>query len=210
MDRRALERKGSVFDATVTIEQALSKLNTRLFPTWNEENIKIAEDRLKRIYYPVWRIRYDYQGKMYGATVDGVTGRLMSARAPQDDSLRVLWLLGSSSVVSFTAGTIIKLIFITLPSEVHSEELSTGLFFGVHFLFSGMQHWLLIGGVALLIIGMGWDHFRYQGEVVIRGDVRTVKKIGKPENTWYDRTREKLLGLLGEMMYSRQNPLSRY
>ncbi len=36
------------------------------------------------LYYPVWIIRYDYKGKMYFLTVDGVTGRVLSGRAPGD------------------------------------------------------------------------------------------------------------------------------
>ena len=35
-------------------------------------------------YYPFWIVRYAYEGRTYFATVDGITARVVSGRAPGD------------------------------------------------------------------------------------------------------------------------------
>ena len=42
------------------------------------------------LYYPFWVIRYEYKGKMYFLTVDGVTGKVVSGRAPGDSLWQAL------------------------------------------------------------------------------------------------------------------------
>jgi len=51
------------------------------------------------LYYPVWIIRYDYKGKMYFLTIDGVTGRVLSGRAPGDPVWQSL-AIGTGATVS--------------------------------------------------------------------------------------------------------------
>jgi len=48
------------------------------------ERLHSFPKRLSMIYYPVWIVRYSYRDRMYMDTVDGVTGQVLSGRAPGD------------------------------------------------------------------------------------------------------------------------------
>lgn len=45
---------------------------------------------IELIFYPIWVVRYTYSGRMYFATVDGITGNVLSGRAPGDPLWRSL------------------------------------------------------------------------------------------------------------------------
>ncbi|MDO5847382.1 MAG: hypothetical protein Q4Q20_03670 [Methanocorpusculum sp.] len=72
------------------------------------------------IYYPFYIVRYDFQGRSYMATVDGITGRIVSGRAPGNTG-RQSWFAGiggaaagtiagaATASVSFFAGEDIKI-----------------------------------------------------------------------------------------------------
>ncbi|HUW43180.1 MAG TPA: hypothetical protein VMW02_02970, partial [Thermoplasmata archaeon] len=46
----------------------------------------------------VWVVRYSYQDRMYMDTVDGVTGQVLSGRAPGDPLYQALAATGGASV----------------------------------------------------------------------------------------------------------------
>jgi hypothetical protein len=54
--------------------------------------------RMSLIYYPIWVIRYDYRDKMYISTVDGVTGNVLSGRAPGDPLFQSLAVTAGTSL----------------------------------------------------------------------------------------------------------------
>ena len=47
------------------------------------------------IYYPLWSLRYRYQGRLYAMTIDGRSGVVHSARAPADNSRRLVGLVAA-------------------------------------------------------------------------------------------------------------------
>jgi len=61
------------------------------------ERLHIFPKRLSMIYYPVWVVRYNYRDRMYMDTVDGVTGRVLSGRAPGDPLFQSLAVTGGSA-----------------------------------------------------------------------------------------------------------------
>ncbi|MEM2509091.1 MAG: hypothetical protein QW673_02715 [Candidatus Thermoplasmatota archaeon] len=48
------------------------------------------------IYYPVWIARYKYKDRMYFATIDGVTSRVIAGRAPGDALYQALIMTGGA------------------------------------------------------------------------------------------------------------------
>ena len=72
--------------------------------------------KVSMIYYPVWVVRYTYQDRMYMATVDGVTGRMLSGRAPGTLYQSLAVTAGTSLGAWRAAGGIITLI--SFDSEV--------------------------------------------------------------------------------------------
>ncbi len=60
------------------------------------EKVHVFSKALTMIYYPIWVVRYNYRERMYMDTVDGVTGQVLSGRAPGDPMFQS---------VAVTAGT---------------------------------------------------------------------------------------------------------
>jgi hypothetical protein len=54
-------------------------------------------------YYPVWIVRYTYRDRMYMTTVDGVTGQVLSGRAPGDPLFQSLAITAGTSVGGLAA-----------------------------------------------------------------------------------------------------------
>jgi len=194
-NRQAMEKIGKVYSPTISPAQLIAQCNQKVGAASLQDHTEIAEPRVKRIFYPIWRARYSYQGRLYGATVDGVTGKMLSVRAPQDDRTRVLWLLGAAAPVSFIAGKIVKLVLGYLLAHGGKDA---GILLLVGIQFSHVLIPLIFFGAmgALLLLGMGWDQFRYPGELVIRGRERTVEKIGRPPQTGFDKALAKMSAIM--------------
>jgi hypothetical protein len=97
---------------------------------------------LTMIYYPVWVVRYNYRDRMYMDTVDGVTGQVLSGRAPGDPMFQSL---------AVTAGTFFG-----------------GLAAVAGILLAGQDSRIaLVGiGVGLVILFIAYRFFRHGSEIV--------------------------------------------
>ncbi len=198
MNRRKMEKLGKVYDPTITTEHMLSKITTTAGAANLVDDTEIAEVKVKRIYYPIWRIRYKYQGRLYGVTVDGVSGKIMAARAPQADGSRVLWMLGTTAMVAFIMGKVghalVSLIFFDPESMGVLLQMMTR---GIVVVAPVVIFSLLL---VLVVLGFGWEQFRYPGEIVVTGKRREVEKINRPDRTVFDVASELLSGMLGNFM----------
>lgn len=67
-------------------------------PNVTFEKLHIFPKRLSLIYYPVWVVRYNYRDRMYMDTVDGVTGQVLSGRAPGDPLFQSMAVTGGTSI----------------------------------------------------------------------------------------------------------------
>ena len=102
------------------------------------------------IYYPFYIVRYEYQGRNYMASVDGITGGIVSGRAP-GNSGRQSWFAGLSTIAGAIAGA--------------------GMYFGIKLIGEGIFE---IGGflmlaciaVAIALLIFCWKQFRNGGEVI--------------------------------------------
>lgn len=73
------------------------------------EKLHVFPKALTMIYYPVWVARYNYRDRMYMDTVDGVTGQVLSGRAPGDSLFQSLAVTGGASVGGLIAA--VSIIF---------------------------------------------------------------------------------------------------
>jgi hypothetical protein len=184
MDRREMERRGKIYEASVKPDQMIASVLVKSGTAWLQDNTEVGEVRVKRVYYPVWRVRYSYQGRLYGASIDGVTGKVMAARAPQDDRFRIYWLLGTSAAVSFIVGRLAR----ALVGSIVLEPENMGLLIEIMARGATVIIPVALIGIllALTFMGLGWEQFRYPAEVVIAGNNRTAEKINRPEHTTFD------------------------
>ncbi|MDW5563634.1 MAG: hypothetical protein SA339_10445 [Methanomassiliicoccus sp.] len=116
------------------------------------ERLHALIKRTSIIYYPVWVVRYTYQDRMYILTVDGVTGQVLSGRAPGDPLFQSLAVTAGTSVGGLAAAG-----GILFTVEAGSEFGIAGVIFG------------------FIILGLTYVFFRH-GSEIIEGDFPDRRK----------------------------------
>jgi len=196
LNRKAMQAQGRIYEPTIPPERMEKELKVQAQAIL-EDTTEVAETKIKLIFYPIWRVRYQFQGRLYGATVDGVTGKIMTARAPQDDQSRVLWLIATSALMSFITGKIAGgVIFSALAGGQPFEIFLVLLNFAQIVIPAG----LILAVLVFFFVGMGWEQFRYPGEIVIMGKERQVVKIGRPEKTFFDKALDATTGAFNSLI----------
>ncbi|UCE92253.1 MAG: hypothetical protein JSV90_03730 [Methanobacteriota archaeon] len=89
------------------------------------ERLHVFPRKLSMIYYPIWVVRYSYRNRMYMSTVDGVTGEVLSGRAPGDPLFQSLAITAGTSVGGLLAAAGIILSTLTV-SEIPLVALMIG------------------------------------------------------------------------------------
>lgn len=139
------------FEATTSKDDAVTKAKNDALakarasahvPHVTFERVHVFPKVLTMIYYPVWVVRYNYRDRMYMDTVDGVTGQVLSGRAPGDPMFQSL---------AVTAGTFFG-----------------GLAAVAGILLAGQDSRIaLVGiGVGLVILFIAYRFFRHGSEIV--------------------------------------------
>ncbi len=127
------------------------------------------------VYYPFWIVRYAYEGRTYFATVDGITARVVSGRAPGD--------AGSQSTAAGIGGALSGgAVGLGIGLAIVTEGTDIGI--GV----------LVVGFIAAVaLLGYFYNRFRY-GDEILEGALngkglksgRTQKKVQPIYNETYD------------------------
>lgn len=117
------------------------------------ERLQVLIKKTSMIYYPVWVVRYNYRDRMYILTVDGVTGAVLSGRAPGDPLFQSLAVTAGTSIGGLAAA---GGILFTVGSG--SEFGIAGVIFG------------------LIILGATYFFFRH-GSEIIEGDFPDKKRM---------------------------------
>ena len=73
-------------------------------PNVTFERLYVIPHNMSIIYYPIWVVRYSYRARMYMNTVDGVTGKVLSGRAPGDPLFQSLAITAGSAVGGIVSG----------------------------------------------------------------------------------------------------------
>jgi hypothetical protein len=108
-------------------------------------NMHVFPKGLILLYYPVWMVRYRYAGRMYFVTLDGVTGKVLSGRAPGDSLMRSLAITAGTFIGGF--GSAMGLRF-TLTAN--GDAATAGIF---------------VIAICLVIAGLTFMFFRHGSEV---------------------------------------------
>ncbi len=131
---------------------AKARANARV-PHVTFDSLKAFNKGLTLLYYPVWVVRYNYRDRMYMDTVDGVTGQVLSGRAPGDP------LFQSMAV---TAGTSIG-----------------GLIGAAGIILANGDYRIALAGLAVgaIILFVTYRFFRH-GSEIIQGEFKEKKSLG--------------------------------
>lgn len=121
-------------------------------PNVTFEKLHVLPKSLTMVYYPIWVVRYNYRDRMYMNTVDAVTGKVLSGRAPGDPLYQSLSVTGGTFLggVAAAAGIILS---------------------------GGDYRIALVGlGVGLVILFVAYRFFRHGSEIV-EGQFREKKSL---------------------------------
>ncbi len=100
---------------------------------------------LTLLYYPVWMVRYRYAGRMYFVTLDGITGKALSGRAPGDKLMRSIAMTAGMFIGGFGSATGLWVL-----ASIHGDAASAGL---------------VVIGACLAVAGVTFMFFRHGSEV---------------------------------------------
>lgn len=127
------------------------------------EKIHTIPNSFLLVYYPIWMVRFDYRERSYFVTVDGVTGKTLSGRAPGDPLFQGLIAAGGAAAGGICSGL--------------------GLYIGL-LLESEIALIAVVAGV--IITALTYRFFRHGSEIV-QGDIdspyRKRKKRGRRSPT---------------------------
>lgn len=110
------------------------------------EKIHVIPHALVLTHYPIWIGRYEYAGRSYFATVDGVTGSTLSGRAPGDPLYQSAIMTGGSAAGGILAGI------------------------GLSPMVGGDAKWILLV-VGIVIFAVSYMFFRHGSEIQ-EGDIK--------------------------------------
>jgi hypothetical protein len=120
-----LARRGTVFDPTKGADQlrreAMGLLRERSLPQGtvrHEERLTLSGEQLALIYYPVWKLGFLREERLYPVVVDAVNGRLLKARFSGRSRIRLAWPLATVTLLIYacflqmTVGILATLLFL--------------------------------------------------------------------------------------------------
>lgn len=179
LKREKLQTEAMLFDVTIPAESILKEKEK-----WLLGNLPLKESqayffqRIKKlptnkmlIYYPLWILRYDYEGRRYLVSVNGVENKIVYAHFPGNVHYRVFNFLIISAVINFVLTTFIQRPYDLLYSLLQMKEL-----FVILLLFLGA---LLIG-----YFKKGVKSFRCSDEVVVKNGLRVDEGYIPAQDVW--------------------------
>jgi hypothetical protein len=156
-DLVALQSRATVFAPTKPPARFADDSQRRI--KVKSDHTGVVEQRLKILYYPVWQARYRHTGRPYEIAVDGVTGKVLRARAPLEFRQAAAIAMGALAVAAFCFGRPARL-FIGLGSAIGGAQGWIGGALGTLLALG-------LGGVlALFLAWVGWGMFRQAGEML--------------------------------------------
>jgi hypothetical protein len=188
-DTDELRRTGAVLAADVEPSEIVERLRTESMR--GETELHVPSVRI--VLVPVWRIRYQVRGGLYDATVEALEGRLLAARAPENDRHRVPLALFVLGLACLCVGWVLR-FFVVWPALHGGASQAPGAF----------DSFVWIAMVLLAVLGMfgtyAWQVVRYDADRVYENGRLWAEYLNKPPSTALDRFWEKLFGGIEKAM----------
>lgn len=130
----ALHRSGMVFEP-VGSQQAALEAARQSFEASVAKDVKLTRTsqlftrllgaHLGVVYYPVWVLRYLFQGRSFQVVVDGFSGEVLYGKAPGNVLYRALTLVGGMALGAFLAVDVSTLILSAAEDETAAFALGS-------------------------------------------------------------------------------------
>ena len=146
------------FEQQVSAATNLDKLS-QLF-------VRLVNQRFGLVYYPLWVVRYLYQGRAFQVVTDGFSGRVLYGKAPGNVLYRAAMLVGGMAIGAFLTLDVPTFLFQLLDSSSSSRS-SEGIF--------GLALGAFVVGLALM--AFAYHTFRYGEHYEFGGakfDIKTM------------------------------------
>jgi len=125
LSREEIKKYGTIYETTPTIDELISSIEAKLIAKTVILNcqgqfevkyvdLSVTRSRVRVIYYPVWQLKYSYQGRLFQVALDATDHQILYGRAPLDNS---------AGVVSLVAVNLLMAVFMTLMFK-HTSPLN--------------------------------------------------------------------------------------
>ncbi len=198
-DSEALHRAGMVFEplgsAKEISEAAQDKLIDQLItshkqPNASQEFARIIESCMGLVYYPLWVVRYLYNGRVFQVVVDGYSGEVLYGQAPANTLHRATVMVFKMALGSIMVAAAAGL------ANIFIKNIQISLF-----CIAVALPWLVLLVYGAAFMYHAWDKYKYRGHYKFvrlksgTGTPRVLSKASQGQNDTDDLI-ENLEGLI--------------
>ncbi|MBI4917528.1 MAG: hypothetical protein HY825_16935 [Acidobacteria bacterium] len=188
-DAEEVRRTGSVLAPDVDP----SELVERLRGETARGETRLHLPTVRTVLVPFWRIRYRIGPGLYDATLDAVTGRLLAARAPENDRHRVPLAFGALGLATLCVGGVFRFLapLVTRPADARASSSGS----------LNVAFYLLL--LVLVVLGVfasyAWNVVRYDADRIFENGQLRGEYLNRPPSTGLDRFWDRLFGGVGKV-----------
>ena len=160
-DSEALHRTGMVFEplgsAKEIYEAAQDKLIDQLItsnkqPNASQEFARIIESSMGLVYYPLWVVRYLYNGRVFQVVVDGYSGEVLYGQAPANTLHRATVMVFNMALGSVMVAAAAGL------ANIFSKNIQISLF-----CIAVALPWLVLLVYGAAFMYYAWNKYKNRG-----------------------------------------------
>jgi hypothetical protein len=123
------------------------------------DRTRVAERRVKLLYYPVWQARYEYRGRPYEIAIDGIRGTVLRARAPREFRRAAALAIAMLAIAAFCLGRPARGLLLGAMAGGKPAGLLVGAV--------GALLGFTVGGAAAFVLAwIAWTTFRQDNEML--------------------------------------------
>jgi hypothetical protein len=194
-DIRTMQQHGLVFNLNKSLSYYIAQFN-QIERDFAAHDTIMFDKNMRVLYYPLWRVVYDYQGDLHTVYADGLRANIIRASAPERQRSPVFFLLLTTFMLGFAISLAIR----------HSPILLKWIEQGV---VNPFYRWLAIGTCLLGFLGsifllgmlsLAWTEFRYTGKVIFERTQKEIIRINKPPQTFLERLLDAAIDVFGKIL----------
>ncbi len=118
-NRDNIKKLGTIYETTPTMDELLSRMEGKLigktviFNCQGQFEVKyidlsVIKSHVTVLYYPVWHLKYSYQGRLFQVTLDAVDRQILYGRAPLDNSAGIGSLVITNMLITLLSFLLFK------------------------------------------------------------------------------------------------------